>query len=93
MIAAVNRILSMIDDETKVIPGHGSLSNKKEMRTYLDVLTSIRDRISKHVSAGKSLEEVLAAKPTQEYDADWGDGFFKPDQFVKILYQDLSKDR
>lgn len=91
IIAAVNRVLSMIDDTTKVIPGHGALSNKKEMQNYLAVITEIKDRISQHISAGKTLEEVLAAKPTQEYDADWGTGFINPKRFVEILYKDLSK--
>lgn len=92
IIAAASRILSMIDDTTKVIPGHGSLSNREEMQSYLAMLTSVRDRISQHISTGKTLEDVLAAKHTQEYDADWGNGFIKPDQFVTILYKDLSKD-
>lgn len=91
IIAAVNRVLSMIDDTTKIIPGHGALSDKKEMQNYLAVITTIRDRISQHISARKTLEEVLAAKPTQEYDADWGTGFINPKRFVEILYKDLSK--
>ena len=47
--------------------------------------------LSEH-ERGKTMEEVLAAKPTQEYDSDWGGGFINPEQFVRILYKDLSED-
>jgi len=52
----------------------------------------LRDKISKHILEGKTLEEVLALKPTQEFDVKWGQGFLTPDQFVQILYEDLSGD-
>jgi len=81
----------MIDDKTKVIPGHGPLSNKESLMAYRDMLTTIRDRINKHVKAGDPLEKALASAPTQEFDATWGKGFIKPEAFVKIVYESLSK--
>ena len=52
---------------------------------------TIRDRVRKLVRQGKTLEQVKAAKPTEEYDAAWGGGFIKADRFIEILYTDLSK--
>jgi glyoxylase-like metal-dependent hydrolase (beta-lactamase superfamily II) len=91
MIAAVTSLLPLIDENTKVIPGHGPLSNKAELTTYLETLTIIRDRINKLVQEGKSREEVVAAKPTADFDAKLGKGFLTPEQFVSIVYMDLSR--
>ncbi len=91
LIAGVNQVLAMIDDDTKIIPGHGTLSNKSELREYRNVLETLRDRIAKLVAEGKSKEEVIAAKPTKDHDAKWGGGFMKPDVWVGILYTSLSK--
>ena len=91
IIEAVNQILPMINDATKVIPGHGRLSNKKTLLTYRDMLTTIRDRIERQVKAGDSLEKVLASAPTKDFDATWARGFIKSEAFVKIVYGSLSK--
>jgi cyclase len=55
------------------------------------MLRSVRDKVAPLVKAGQTLEQVVAAKPTQEHDAKWGGGFLKPDQFVGIVYASLKK--
>lgn len=90
VIDAAQNVLSIINDDTKVIPGHGPLSNRAELRAYVDMLISLRAKISKKISDGKSLEEIQRTKPTQEFDEKWGHGMLTPDQFVQILYKDLS---
>lgn len=89
VIAAVDRVLGMIDDATKVIPGHGALSNRAELTAYRDMLRGVRAKIAPMVEAGKSLEEVVAAKPTAGFDEKWGGGFIPPDGFAKIAYNTL----
>lgn len=91
MIAAGKHLLPLIDDNSTVIPGHGPKSNKAEYKTFLEMLTSIRDRVNKLIKEGKSQEEVVAAKPTADFDGKWGKGFLSPDQFVSIVYSDLSQ--
>jgi len=91
VIAAANRVISKIDDNTKIIPGHGPLSNKSELKEYRILLETIRNRIVKLIKEGKSKEEVIASKPTKDYDANWGGGFMNPDVWVGILYISLSK--
>ena len=89
MIAGADRVLALADDNTKIIPGHGPLSDKKALKRYRDMLAAIHDRIDAMIKAGKSLKEIVAAKPTAEFDAVWGKGFMKPDLFVEIFYRDL----
>jgi glyoxylase-like metal-dependent hydrolase (beta-lactamase superfamily II) len=89
-IAAVDRVLPMIDDNTKVIPGHGPLSDKAGLAAYRKMLAGIRDRVQAQLSAGKSLQETIAANPSAEFDEAWGKGYLKPAQFVETVYRSLS---
>jgi glyoxylase-like metal-dependent hydrolase (beta-lactamase superfamily II) len=90
MIAAADRILSMIDDNTKVIPGHGPLSNREGLMKYRDMLITLRDRIKTQIDEGKTLEEVIASKPTADFDKIKAQSV-PPETFVKIIYNDLAK--
>ena len=92
MIEAVAGLLPGIDKKTRIIPGHGPLSNKAELTTYLEMLSTIRDRILRLVRNGKTLEEAVAAKPTADFDDTWGNGFMSPEQFVGIVYRDLARE-
>lgn len=86
-------MLRITDDTTKIIPGHGLLSNKSELRTYRDRLARVSAKIEAMVKAKKTLQQVIAAKPTGDYDAAWGKGFLKPEQFVGIVYASVIKER
>ena len=90
VIAAVGKVLSMIDDDTRIIPGHGPLSGRAELAAYHDMVRAVRDEIAPLVAAGKSLEEVIAAKPTAAFDEQWGQGFIPPDGFATIVYKTLA---
>lgn len=90
VIQAVHYALGQMDGETKVIPGHGPLSNKENLTAYVAMLETIRDRVKKMVAEKKTLEEVIASKPTADLDAKYGNGFMKPDQFVTLVYKSLS---
>lgn len=91
LIAAVERALALADGETKIIPGHGPLSGRQELVAYRDMLVAIRDRIAPMVAAGRSLEEIQAAKPTASFDEHWGGGWIDPAGFVSFVYDSLSK--
>ncbi|MCH8960879.1 MAG: MBL fold metallo-hydrolase, partial [Bacteroidetes bacterium] len=91
MIAAADEVLALADDATKIIPGHGPLSNKAELHAYRDMLATARDRIHALISEGKSQEEVVAAKPTSDLDAEWGGGFMQPDVWVGIVYASMAE--
>jgi cyclase len=91
MITVLNKVLQKIDNETLVVPGHGPLSNKAELEVYVRMLSSIRDKVAPMVKAGKSLEAVQKAKPTQDFDAEWGQVWMKGDEFVRLLYMDFTR--
>lgn len=88
-IAAVERGLELADDNTQIIPGHGPMSNKKELQEFGDMLKDLRQKVSTLKDKGMSLEEVIAAKPSAEYDAENGQNFIKPKQIVTFIYNSL----
>ncbi|MGZ3577832.1 MAG: MBL fold metallo-hydrolase [Syntrophales bacterium] len=93
MIRAVKNILLLCDRDTKVIPGHGHLSNKAELEEYLKMLVAVRDRVSHEIKAGKPLDAIIASQPTRDFDPVWGKGFMKPEQFVTIVYESLASEK
>lgn len=92
MIAAVEMILKRCNDETKIIPGHGPLSDKAGLESYLAMLREFRDIISKEIDMGKDLKAILKAKPTAELDKKWGQGAFPPNLFTEMVYRSFQKD-
>ena len=91
VIAGVEEVLGRIDDNTKVIPGHGPLGNKTDLKAYRDMLATVHESMTKLIKAGKNIDEIIAAKPTADFDAKWGGGFLKPDQWVRIVYAVMQK--
>ena len=88
-IAGAERMLAMANVTTKIVPGHGPLGNRAALSTYRDVLVDVRARVQKLKGEGRSLQDVVAAKPTADLDATWGQGFMQPDDFVAIVYNTL----
>ena len=90
LIAAVQAQLAMIDDETRVIPGHGPLATRADLADYLTMLVTVRAAVAARIDAGDDLEGVLAAKVSAAFDATANRfGFLTPDQFVTSVYQSL----
>jgi len=89
IVAAADRVLGGVTDKTKIIPGHGPVASKADLQAYRDTVKSVRDRVAKLKAEGKTKEAAVAAKPTAEFDAKWGQGFIKPDVFVGLVYDSL----
>ena len=89
VIGAADRVLAAVGDKTRIIPGHGPLATKADLIAYRDTVKLLRDRIAKLKAEGKTRDAVIAAKPTAEYDAKWGQGFIKPDVFTGLVYDSL----
>ena len=92
VVAAVDRLLPMVDDQTRIIPGHGPLSNKAGMKAYRDMLATVSARISKLMKQNKNLAAIQAAKPTAEFDAAWAGGR-SPDDWVEMVYHGLARQK
>ena len=91
IISSVKTLLALTDDNTRIIPGHGPLSDKQGLQGYLEMLETVRDRMNKLIAEGISLEEIIELKPNADYDAALGNGFINPEQFLRILYSDLKQ--
>ena len=97
VIDALNRIIRIAVPEdkqeggTKVIPGHGRLCEEADVVEYRDMVTIVRDRVQTLIDAGMSLEEVLAARPSRDYDTEYGSdtGFWTTEMFVEAVYRSL----
>ena len=66
-------VLSVVNDETIVVPGHGPISTTQDMQNYIDMLVVVRDRIKNLIDKEKTLDEILDAHPAQEWEARFGD--------------------
>lgn len=91
MIAVADKILALTTEKTKIIPGHGPLAAPKDLEAFRDVLKEIRGRIVKLLDEKKSVDEIVAAKPTADFDDKWGRGFMKADGWVKNVATMLSE--
>jgi hypothetical protein len=87
MIAASEVNLAASTDKTIIIPGHGNpVSNRAELRDFRDMLVGIRENVAKLKRQGRSLDEVVEAKPTAAFDAKWGQFVIDPAFFTKLVY-------
>lgn len=89
MIDAADRLLGMIGDDTKIIPGHGPMATKADYRAFRDMLQGIRDAVAPLVAQGMSKEEVMAENPLAPWDEQWGQGFLNSERFLGIVYDSL----
>jgi glyoxylase-like metal-dependent hydrolase (beta-lactamase superfamily II) len=89
LIVAVQSTLNNIDDNTKVIPGHGSLTDKEGLKVYYNVLKDIEGILTPLALNGLSLDNVKKLKPLEKYDGDYGKGFMDPNSFISIVYEDI----
>ena len=87
MIRATKANLARVSDKTIIIPGHGAIGNKSQLVEFGDMLVAIREKVAALKKEGKSRDEVIAAKPTANYDAKWGGFVINGDFFTKLVYQ------
>ena len=85
-VAVAEKVLGMVDDSFKIIPGHGALSTKTDLKGWRDMLSTIRTRVKKQADAGKPLDAIQKQKLTAEWDDKWGKAFIKPDQIVEFAF-------
>lgn len=91
LIAAAESVLARSDANTKIIPGHGPLATPDDLRAFLNVVKTTRDRVQALISQGRTEQQVIDAKPTAEWDATYGAGFMNGETFTRFTFQDLSE--
>jgi glyoxylase-like metal-dependent hydrolase (beta-lactamase superfamily II) len=88
VIAAVDRMLALADGQTRIIPGHGKVTDRAGLEAYRQMLVVTRDRMRELVKAGRTLEEVLAARPFADYDGQLSWSFITAERYIQILHRD-----
>ena len=92
MMAAARLVMRVANPQTRIIPGHlGPIIGFKEIEQQLAMFTAVRGRVLTAIRGGKTLEQVVASKPTKDFDEGRIGGAITPDRFVELVYTDLSR--
>jgi cyclase len=92
MIAAGRQVMMIANENTKIIPGHlGPVIGFKEIQQQLVMFEAVRDRVARAIREGKTVEQVVASKPTADFDQGRMGGAITPDRFVTLVYTDLAR--
>jgi cyclase len=90
MIHSLDQILAQTDEQTKIVPGHGPVTTRANLKDYRDMLVQVRHRIKDLIAAGKTMDEVVAAMPTKDFDARWASGYVTPEAFTKMVFSSMA---
>jgi glyoxylase-like metal-dependent hydrolase (beta-lactamase superfamily II) len=96
VIHGLNRLLALAiagektEGGTMIVPGHGRISDEADLVEYRDMVTIIRDRVQDLIGKGRTLDQIKAARPTFEFDAQYGNApGWTTEQFVEAVYRSL----
>ena len=89
LIAAADLALSMADDSTRIIPGHGPLGMTEDLKNYRDYLVEASTNVQELIDQDMGLEQIIAARPTRQWDEELGKTWITPAQFVTFIYNSL----
>jgi cyclase len=82
-------VIGIAGPDTKIVPGHGPIVTRSEVRDHRDMILAVKDRVATLLAQGKTLEDVLAAHPTQDFDANVPNASQRRDGFVTQVYSEL----
>ncbi len=89
MFNAAETLLTMVDDKTQIVPGHGPMASKADLIAYRDMLNTAYKRLSELKAAGKTVEQAISMNPLQELDAKWSKGLFPTAKWIGLIYNGL----
>jgi len=90
LIAGVQFVLGLCGPETRIVPGHGPAAGVDELRTYLGIVSEYRRIVAAEIAAGRTLAELIAARPAAALDAEWGSRMFTPEAFLTMIWLSLA---
>jgi cyclase len=93
MIAFYDTLYKMSGPDTKIIPGHGPIANREDVREYQGMLREVRKRVAKAVDAGLTEEALVASHPLDDLDRKWGGNLIKQPYLLGIVYEELKARR
>jgi cyclase len=89
MLDGFNAILQLAGPNTKIVPGHGDVVDKAAVTAHRDMMMAVRDRVEGFIKQGKTLPDIIAAKPTSDYDSKVPQGSMTSERFLTQLYAEL----
>jgi cyclase len=89
MISLYDTLYKMSGPNTKIIPGHGPIANREDVREYQGMLRDVRKRVAKAVEAGMTEEALVASHPLDDLDKKWGGNLIKQPYLLGIIYEEL----
>ena len=87
LLTAATENLSLADENTLVVPGHGEVGSRRDLVEFREMLISVHDKVAAQKKSGMPLAAVIAGKPTSDFDSKWGGGFITPELFVGLVYR------
>ena len=91
LIACVDRIIELANDQTKIIPGHGPMATRADAEAYRAMLVTTTGRIAELVRQGLDADAIVAAGPTAAYDEQWASGFINGERYTRMVARALKK--
>ena len=91
MIRAADTYLRLSNKNTRIVPGHGPLATREQLKDYRTMLVTARDRMAKLIKNGKTEQDVLALKPFADLDAKWAPNAQASTNFMRVVYHSLKK--
>lgn len=89
MLEGLGITIGMAGPKTRIIPGHGAIADRAGLTAHRDMILAIRDKIAPLVQQGKTVEEVIASKPTAEFDARIPTAATTSERFIRQVYAEL----
>lgn len=87
MIAAADATIAQAGPRTIIVPGHGAVGNRQDLIAYRAMLSTIRHNVAQLKAQGLSVEQVIAARPTADFDEVWGKAIISPELFTRLVYR------
>lgn len=88
VIQAADRAYYLADDETRIIPGHGAVTDRRRLRQWRDAVAAVRDGVQREVRAGTSIEQILALNLAAPYAKEWPGGH---ERFIRAVHEEITR--
>jgi cyclase len=88
IVAAADLVYAMTNNETRIIPGHGAVTDRTRLKAWRDAVATLRERIATEVRSGKTIEQVLALKLSAPYEGEWRGGH---ERFIRAVYDEMAR--
>lgn len=89
MISFYDTLYRMCGPHTQVIPGHGPLARREDIRIYQGMLREVRNRVARAITQGMTEQQLIASHPLDDLDKMWGGNLVKQPYLLAIVYEDL----